>query len=298
MLLGAARYLAETRNFDGTVYLIFQPAEETVGGADMMIKEGLFDRFPMERVFGMHNWPALPAGTFAWREGPVMAAVGNVTIDITGRGGHGAQPHLTVDPILVSAHIITGLQTIVSRSVDPAESAVVTIGQISAGNANNVIPETVHMEGTARWFAPAIGDKLEMGVHRIASGIAASLGAQAEVRFVRSYPATVNNAVATQLAVCAACAVAGESRVRPMQHPSMGSEDFAYMLNARPGCYILLGGGRGSDDAMVHHPRYDFNDDILTVGASYWATLVEQLLARRGESTHASSNGSLRVNDR
>ena len=282
MLLGAARYLAETRNFDGTVYVIFQPAEENLAGGEIMVKEGLFERCPMQQVFGMHNWPTVPAGTFTWREGPVMAAVANIEITITGKGAHGAHPDHGIDPIVVAAQIVSAFQSIVARSIDPTESGVVTIGHIAGGHTYNVIPETVAMKGTARWFNPAVGDKLEEGVHRLAVGIAASFGATAEVVFDRAYPPTVNDAAATQMAVGAARTVAGEARVVPMKNPTMGGEDFAFMLNAKQGSYIMLGGGRGGNDHMVHHPAYDFNDEILPVGASYWATLAEQLLPREG----------------
>jgi hippurate hydrolase len=281
MLLGAAKYLAETRNFDGTVYVIFQPAEENMAGGDIMVKEGLFDRCPVEMVFGMHNWPQMPAGTFAWREGPVMAAVANIEITITGKGAHGAMPHFGIDPVVIASHIVTALQTIVARNVEPLDAGVVTIGHIAGGHTYNVIPETVRMLGTARWFTDRVGDQLENGVRRLATGIAESFGAHANVVFSRDYPATINDPEATTLARRAAEAVAGEARVRFMEKPTMGGEDFAFMLNAKQGSYIMLGGGRGKDDAMVHHPRYDFNDEVLPVGASYWATLAEQLLARK-----------------
>jgi amidohydrolase len=278
MLLGAAKYLAETRNFDGTVYVIFQPAEENLAGGEIMVKEGLFDRFPMEMVFGMHNWPQLPAGTFAWRHGPIMAAVANIEITITGKGTHGAQPHFGTDPILIASQIVTALQSIVARTVDPLESGVVTIGHINGGHTYNVIPETVHMKGTARWFEPKVGDQLENGVRRLATGIAESFGATAEVMFQRSYPATVNDPDATDMTREVATMVAGDARVRPMPNPTMGGEDFSFMLNAKKGSYIMLGAGRAPGDAMVHHPAYDFNDEILPIGASYWATLAERLL--------------------
>jgi hippurate hydrolase len=278
MLLGAARYLAETRNFAGTVYVIFQPAEEGLAGGRVMVEEGLFERFPMRMVFGMHNWPQFPAGQFAWRHGPVMAACAAIDITVTGRGGHAAMPHAGIDPIVVAAHIVTALQTIVSRSLDPVESGVVSIGHISGGDTFNVIPQTVRMLGTARWFSPKVGEQLEAGVHRIAGGIAASLGATAEVNYRRTYIATVNDPDATDLAAHAARTVAGEARVAHMDKPTMGGEDFSFMLAAKPGSYLMLGAARGPDDAMVHHPKYDFNDAILPVGASYWATLAEQLL--------------------
>jgi amidohydrolase len=278
MLLGAARYLAETRNFDGTVYVIFQPAEEGGGGGQVMVQEGLFERFPMQQVYGMHNWPTLPAGAFTWRNGPIMAATGEINITVTGRGAHGAKPNEGIDPILVAAHIVTALQSLVSRGMEPTDAGVVTIGAIHAGHAENVIPERAVMKGTARWFEPAVGDLLEAGVHRIATGVAAAFGARAEVIFKRNYPATINDAEATSLSRIAAATVAGEARVVPMERPTMGAEDFSFMLNAKQGSYILLGGGRGTDDPGVHHPQYDFNDEVLPVGASYWATLTEQLL--------------------
>ncbi len=282
MLLGAAKYLAETRNFDGTVYVIFQPAEENLAGGEMMVKEGLFERFPMDQVFGLHNWPGLPEGVFAWRDGPVMAAVANIEITVTGRGSHGAQPHNGIDPIVVSAAIVQAFQSIVARTLRPTDAGVVTIGSIQGGQIYNVIPETVRMLGTARWFKPKVGDQLEQGVHRLATSIAEGFGARAEIEFKRMYPATVNNSEAMAMAREAAEAVVGEARVEPMDQPTMGGEDFSFMLNAKQGSYIMLGARRSPDDAMVHHPRYDFNDALLPVGASYWATLAEQRLPRRG----------------
>ena len=280
MLLGAARYLAETRNFSGTVYVIFQPAEENGGGGRVMVQDGVFERFPMKQVFGMHNWPSFPAGTFKWRAGPVMAAVADIIIDVTGRGAHGAQPNQGIDPVVVSAAIVQGLQSLVARNLDPVESGVVTIGSIHGGQAPNVIPETVRMLGTARWFSPAVGDVVEAGVKRLATSIAEGYGASAVAQFIRTYPATVNDADAVALARDAAVAVQGEARVQHMDQPTMGGEDFSFMLNEKPGAYIMLGAGRAPGDVGVHHPKYDFNDDVLTVGASYWATLAERLLPR------------------
>ncbi len=280
MLLGAAKYLAETRNFDGTVYVVFQPAEENGGGGGVMVKEGLFARFPMERIFGLHNWPGAPAGSFLWREGPVMAAVAGLEITVTGRGGHGALPYQTIDPILVSAAIIQALQSIVARNLDAADAGVITIGSIHAGEAGNVIPETVRMTGTARWFLPEVGDLLERRFKDTVTGIAASFGATAEPVFRRAYPATINEADSTRLAVRAAETVVGAGHIQHMDKPTMGAEDFAFMLEAKAGSYLMLGGGRGADDASVHHPLYDFNDEILPMGASYWVTLAEQLLPR------------------
>jgi len=280
MLLGAAKYLAETRNFDGTAYVIFQPAEEVLGGGRMMVEEGLFHRFPMRQVFGMHNWPSAPEGMFLWRNGPVMAATATIDVTVTGVGTHGALPHRGIDPIVVASHIVTALQSVISRSIDPIAAGVVTIGEISAGNTYNVIPETVRMKGTARWFAPEVGERIEEGVKRLARGIAESFGAHAEVTYSRNYPTTVNDPEATLFARRAAEAVAGEARVAEGQ-PTTGAEDFAFMLNAKQGSYIMLGAARTRNDPMLHHPKYDFNDAILPLGASYWATLVEQNLPRQ-----------------
>ncbi len=280
MLLGAAKYLAETRNFDGTVYLIFQPAEEFEAGADKMVKDGLFTKCPMDMVFGLHNWPQSPAGTFLWRTGDVMAAVGWIDITITGKGSHGAFPHQGVDTIMVAANIVTALQTIVSRNMEPIQGGVVSIGHISGGDAYNILPERVVMKGTARWFRPEVGELIEKGVHRLATGIAESFGAKAEVRFSRHAPATVNDEDATTLAVSVANSISGEARVKHMPSPTMGGEDFAYMLNEKQGAYLMLGGGRGKDEPLLHHPKYDFNDEILPVGSSWYSTLVEKYLAR------------------
>jgi hippurate hydrolase len=282
MLLGAARYLAETRNFAGTVYVIFQPAEENLGGGRAMVEEGLFSRFPMERVFGMHNWPGAPEGTFWWREGPVMAAVANLDVTITGTGAHGAMPHQGNDPVVIAAHIVTALQSVVARNVEPVEAGVITIGHIQGGDTWNVIPESVMLRGTARWFRPEVGDLLERKFLEISTGIAAAFGAKAEARFERAYPATVNEPESTRLTLPAARAVAGEARVQHMPKPTMGGEDFSFMLEAKAGSYIMLGAGRSDSDPQVHHPRYDFNDAVLPIGASYWAVLAEQLLPRAG----------------
>jgi len=282
MLLGAAKYLAETRNFDGTVYLIFQPAEEYEGGAHKMVEDGLFVRCPMQRVYGLHNWPEMKAGTFIWRTGAVMAAVAFFDIVITGRGSHGASPHQGVDPIVVSSAIVSALQTIVSRSIEPIEGGVVSIGSISGGDAYNILPERVTMKGTARWYQPEVGDQIENGMRRLINGIAESFGATAELTYFRHAPATVNDADATVLAAEAAVTVAGADHVKQMRAPTMGGEDFAYMLQAKQGAYLMLGSGRGEQDPLLHHPRYDFNDDILPMGASWWAAMVEQQLDKAG----------------
>ena len=295
MLLGAARYLAETRNFAGTVYLIFQPAEEQGGGGAVMVKDGLFERCPMDRVFGMHNWPSEPTGTFNWRVGPTMAASAELTIAVRGVGAHGAQPHNGIDPIVVSGAIVSALQSVVARNVRPTETAVLTIGEIRGGNAFNVIPAEVTMRGTARWFTPAVGDLLEEAFGRIVRATAEAYGATADSTFARSYPALVNEEASTVLARRAAASVVGEDRVRPMDQPTMGAEDFSFMLNERPGSYLMLGAARDAahgSNPQVHHPGYDFNDAILTTGASYWATLAEQVLPRAAESGSRSGGGT------
>jgi amidohydrolase len=280
MLLGAAKYLAETRNFDGTVYLIFQPAEEFEGGAHGMVADGLFQRCPMDKIYGLHNWPQMKAGTFLWRTGPVMAAVGFFDITVTGRGSHGALPHQGVDSIVVSAQIINAVQTIISRGIEPIQGGVVSIGSIQGGDAHNILPERVTMKGTARWYQPEVGDRIERGLRQLVPGIAESFGAKAELVFRRHCPATVNDPAATQLAVDAASAISGAEGVREMLAPTMGGEDFAFMLKEKQGAYLMLGGGRGPDEPLLHHPKYDFNDEILPVGASWWATLAEQQLAK------------------
>jgi len=281
MLLGAARYLAETRNFDGTIYVIFQPAEENEGGGRVMVEEGLFARFPMDRVYGLHNWPGLPAGHFAIREGNMMAAVANVEIRLAGKGAHGAMPHLGIDPVLIAAHIVTALQSIVSRNADPCDPAVVTISMIQGGDTWNVIPQTLLMRGTTRWFDKATGDLLEKRVPEVAKQVAAAFGAVAEVDYMRAYPATINDPVATGEAMRAAKEVAGADKVHIATKPTMGAEDFAFLLNAKQGAYIFMGTGRTPHDPMCHHPGFDFNDAMIPLGASYWVRLAEQMLPRQ-----------------
>jgi amidohydrolase len=278
MLLGAARYLSETRDFAGTVYLIFQPAEEAENGGDLMVRDGLFERFPMSRVFGLHNWPTVPAGVFLWREGPVLAACADIDITIIGKGAHAAHPEQGIDPVLIAAHVVTALQALVSRQLDPVEHGVISICQITGGDGYNIIPETVRLKGSARWFAPEVGDRLEAGVRRIATGTAETFGGKADIVFNRTCPATVNEAEATALARSAAERVAGQACVRQLAKPSMGAEDFAFMLSRQSGSYMILGSGRPDGSAKLHSPYYDFNDDILPVGAAYWAALVEQVL--------------------
>jgi hippurate hydrolase len=278
MLLGAAQHLARTRQFRGTVQFIFQPAEEGLGGGDRMVKEGLFDQFPVDSVYGLHNWPGMPLGTIGVRPGPMMASADLIDIEVRGKGGHGALPHLAVDPIVVAAHIVTALQTLVSRSTDPLQSAVVSITAIEGGQAHNVIPERVQMRGTVRTFSPTVRDMLESGIQRVAGGVAAGLGAEAVVRYRRLFPVLQNAVREVGIAVRAATAVVGAGNVFDAIEPIMGSEDFAFMLEAKPGAYVFLGQDGTPGSCMVHNPRYDFNDALLPIGASYWVSLVEQVL--------------------
>ena len=277
MLLGAARYLAETRNFAGTVHFIFQPAEENEGGGRVMIEQGLFEKFPVESVFGMHNRPGLPVGEFAVRSGPLLAASDSFEITVEGKGAHGGMPHLGVDPVVAAAQIVLGLQTIASRNTHPVDGAVVSVTQVHGGDAFNVIPDEVVLRGTTRSFKPAVQDAIEAGIRRIAEGTAASLGATVKVQYWRCYPPTINSEAETELAAGVAAEVAGAKNVKRDIMPSMGAEDFSFMLQAKPGCYMLIGNGEKS--AGLHNPHYDFNDEILPLGASYWARLVERVLA-------------------
>ncbi|MCH9011526.1 MAG: amidohydrolase [Proteobacteria bacterium] len=284
MLLGAARYLAETRNFDGTVYFIFQPAEENEGGARVMVEEGLFERFPAEAVYGMHNMPGLATGRVGLRAGPAMAAFDIFEITVTGDGTHAAMPHLGNDPVVIAAQIVGALQTIVSRRADPIDSVVVSVTQFHAGDTWNVIPEQAVLRGTARCFKPEVRDLIEAEIQKIAEGICAAHGATMAFRYERRYPALVNTERETGIAAGVAAQVVGEDKVALGAPPLMGSEDFAYMLESRPGCYIWLGNGEagGPGGCNVHNPRYDFNDEISVIGASYWAKLVETTLPRGG----------------
>jgi hippurate hydrolase len=280
MLLGAARYLAETRNFAGTVHVVFQPAEENEGGGRAMVEEGLFRRFPVDAVYGMHNWPGLPVGEFAVRPGAMLAACDLFEIVVEGTGAHAALPHLGIDPIICAAQIATALQTVTSRNTHPLESAVLSITQFHGGDTWNVIPDRVVLRGTARSFKPELSGRIEAALRRIATGTAAAMGARVEITYDRRYPATVNSAAETEVAIAAASAVVGPSHVDRNVQPTMGSEDFAFMLNEKPGCYIFIGNGVGERSAGLHNPHYDFNDEILPIGASYWARLVEQVLGR------------------
>lgn len=282
MLLGAAKHLAATRDFAGTVHVVFQPAEEGGAGGEVMVREGLFEQFPAEQVFGLHNWPGLPRGEMAVHAGPVMAATDQFTITIEGRGGHAAMPHQTPDPVVCGAQVVLGLQTIVSRVADPADMAVVSVTCFEAGTAFNVIPPRAVLKGTVRTVAPATRDMVEARMARIVAGVCAAHGLEGSVDYQRQYPATINTAAEAEIAARAAAQVVGEGRVHRALPPSMGGEDFAYMLQARPGCYVWLGTGQGAGTPGLHHPRFDFDDPSLPVGASYWVRLVEERLGKAG----------------
>ena len=282
MLLAAARHLAAHPGFSGTVRFVFQPAEEAAGGAEVMIDEGLFEKFPMQRVFGLHNWPGLPAGHFAMRTGPMMASMDCFDARIIGRGAHGALPHHGIDPVLVFAHAVTLLQSIVSRNVDPLRAAVVSVTKVRGGDAHNVIPEAIEFGGAIRAFEPEIRRFAKRRLEEILSQVAASFGAEASVEFPVQVPAVMNDAEATKLAARAAAEVAGADAVDMQAEPVLGSEDFSLMLEKQRGCYAFIGNGDGAGSCMIHNPSYDFNDDILTVGASYWVRLARAAVASGG----------------
>ena len=281
MLLGAARYLAETRAFSGTVHFIFQPAEENEGGGRAMIEDGLFRQFPVEAVYGMHNWPGMPVGWFGVRPGPMMAAFDIFEIVVDGHGALAAMPHLGVDAIVTGSAIVGALQTIASRATDPLDSAVVSVTRFQAGDTWNVLPDRAVLAGTTRSFRPEVRDSLEPAIRRIAGAIAEAHGATADVHYERRYPPTINDAAETERAAAAAAAVVGADNVERGPRPSMGAEDFAFMLNEVPGAYVWLGNGGREGGCTLHNPRYDFNDAALPIGASYWATLVESVLPQR-----------------
>ncbi|TMG87702.1 MAG: amidohydrolase [Betaproteobacteria bacterium] len=281
MLLGAAKAMAQRKRLDGTVYFIFQPAEENEGGGRVMVEEGLFARFPMRAVYGMHNWPRLPAGTFAMRPGPLMGAYDIFEIIVTGKGAHAAMAYTGKDPMLFAAQAINALQTIVARNLHPQDAGVVSVTQVHGGDTWNVIPQEVVLRGTVRAFKREVQDLIEQRIRGIVAGVAATFDMSATVRYERRYPALVNSEAETQHAIVAATAVVGATNVEINPTPEMGSEDFAFMLQAKPGCYVWLGAGRGADTPNIHSPHYDFNDDVLPIGASYWVTLAEQQLAER-----------------
>jgi amidohydrolase len=272
MLLGAAKYLAETRDFDGTAVLIFQPAEEGGAGGKAMLEDGLVERFNIGEVYGMHNMPGIPIGQFALTPGPMMAAADRFDVVIEGRGGHAAYPHQTIDTVLTTAHIITALQSIVARNVNPLEAAVVSVTAVHAGEAFNVMPQTVSLRGTVRTLTPKMRAHVEKRFHEVVEATAKAFGATATVTYSHGYPVTQNHPAQTEFATAVARRVAGPNGVSPAMRPSMGAEDFSFMLEARPGAFIFVGNG---DSAGLHHPAYDFNDDALPTGIGYWATLVE-----------------------
>ncbi|WP_424812626.1 M20 aminoacylase family protein [Roseococcus sp. YIM B11640] len=281
MLLGAAKYLAETKNFDGTVHFLFQPAEEGGGGARVMIEEGLFQRFPCDSVYGVHNDPGLKLGETSVVAGPILAASDRVTITVKGRGGHAARPHMSLDPIVTGAQIVVAMQGIVARRVDPLDSAVISLCQFHSGTASNVIPDTATINGTIRTLRAETRDEMERLITQIATNIGLANDAEVVVEYKRGYPPTVNHEAETERAALAAAKVMGTDRVIRKRLPAMGAEDFSYMLIERPGCFLKLGqAGADKGGVPVHNTKYDFNDDLLPIGASFFATLVEQELAR------------------
>jgi amidohydrolase len=287
MLLAAAQHFAKHRNFDGTVYLIFQPAEEGGGGARVMIEDGLFTQFPMDAVFGMHNWPGMAVGKFAASPGPVMASTSEFKITIRGKGGHAALPHNSVDPIPVAAALIQGFQTIISRNKKPIDAGVISVTMVHAGEATNVIPNSCELQGTVRTFSTQVLDMVQGRMQAMADSLCASYGAQCDFEFVRNYPPTINSAPEAEFARKVMADIVGADSVLT-QEPTMGAEDFAYMLQAKPGCYAFIANGDGSHremghgggPCMLHNPSYDFNDDLIPLGATYWVRLAEAWLAK------------------
>jgi hippurate hydrolase len=280
MLLGAAKYLSETRNFEGAVHFIFQPAEEGGGGGRVMVEEGLFDKFPCDAVFAIHNKPGLGIGRIATRPGPLLAAADRFDIRIDARGGHAAYPHLSVDPIVIASQIVLALQGVVSRNVDPGDAAVLTVGFIKGGSAYNVIPPDTALGGTVRTTTPANRDLVERRIREICAGAAAMHGVKVEVDYRRGYPPTINNAEQAAFAAGVAAEVCGDGHVLRDVRPEMGAEDFSYMLNARPGAMVWLGNGPGDGGCLLHNPRYDFNDMAIPFGTSFFARLAERYLAK------------------
>lgn len=276
MLLGAAKYLAETRNFNGSVAVIFQPAEEGGAGGKAMVDDGMMDRFNISSVYGMHNMPGVPVGSFAIRPGPIMAATDQFDVTVHGHGGHAAQPHRNVDPVVISSQIISSLQTIVSRNANPLDSLVVSVTKIHAGDAYNVIPAKVEFAGTIRTLTPEMRELAEKRFRETVTGLASALGGKAEVKYHRGYPATINHEAETEFAARIAADVAGAGRVDTAAAPVMGGEDFSFMLLERPGAFIFMGNG---DTANLHNPHYDFADEAIPHGVSYWVRLVETALA-------------------
>jgi amidohydrolase len=288
MLLGAASYLAQHRNFDGTVYFIFQPAEEGGGGAQRMIDDGLFEKCPMQGVFGMHNWPGMAVGTFGTRPGAMMASSNEFKVTVRGRGSHAAQPHKSVDPIMVAIQIAQSWQSIVTRNKSPVDTGVLSITQIHAGSATNIIPDDATLIGTVRTFATDVLDLIEQRMLCIAEHTALAFGATIDFCFKRNYPPLINHASETQFATQVLCNMVGEAQIDSSVEPTMGAEDFAFMLQNKPGCYVFIGNGEGAHRSEghglgpcnLHNPCYDFNDDLLSIGATYWVRLAESYLPR------------------
>jgi hippurate hydrolase len=288
MLLGAAHFLSRHRNFDGTVYVIFQPAEEGGGGAKRMMDDGLFERCPMEAVFGMHNWPGMPAGHMGAVVGPMMASSNEFELTIHGKGSHAAQPHMSIDPIMVAVQIAQSWQTIVSRNASPLDSAVLSVTQIHSGSATNIVPDSALMIGTVRTFNIPVLDMVESRMRQVAEHTAAAFGARVEFGFKRNYPPLINHAPETRFALDVMADVVGHERIVSEVEPTMGAEDFAFMLLDKPGCYVFIGNGDGGHrdhghglgPCNLHNPSYDFNDDLLPVGASYWSRLASEFLNR------------------
>ncbi|MDE2428112.1 MAG: amidohydrolase [Burkholderiales bacterium] len=288
MLLGAAHYLSQHRDFDGTVYVIFQPAEEGGGGARRMIEDGLFEKYPMEAVFGMHNWPGVAVGTFGVTAGPMMASSNEFEVIVKGKGAHAAQPHKGIDPIIAAIQIAQSWQTIVSRNANPLESAVLSVTQIHSGSATNVIPDDATLIGTVRTFSTEMLDMVERRMRTIAEHTAAAFDAEVDFRFKRNYPPLINHAKETAFATEVMRAVVGHDKVEAQVEPTMGAEDFAFMLQAKPGCYVFIGNGEGEHRDIghglgpcnLHNPSYDFNDDLLPIGATYWVRLAESYLKK------------------
>ena len=279
MLLGAARYLAGNRNFDGTAVLIFQPAEESEGGAAVMIEDGLFEQFPVDAVYGLHNWPGIPVGEMAVMPGPVMAGTCAFEITVRGHGCHAAMPHQGIDTIVAASQLVQALQTVVSRNLHPCDAAVVSVTQFHSGSAWNIIPEEAVLRGTIRTFKPEVQELVERAVERLCSGVASANGAQIGVVFDHRYPPTVNSAAETDICRSVAATLLGDDKVRHDELPSMGAEDFAYMLREKPGCYVWLGNGPGTGGCTLHNPHYDFNDEIIGLGVRYWVSLVQETLS-------------------
>jgi amidohydrolase len=291
MLLGAAKYLAATREFDGTVHFIFQPAEENEGGGRAMVEQGLFEKFPCDSVYGLHNWPGMPVGQFGVMSGPMMASFDIFEIAVGGRGAHAAMPHDGIDPVVAASAAVQALQTIASRSINPVDAAVVTVTQFHAGDTWNVIPAQALLRGTTRAFSPDVQVAIESGIRRVMAGIDATYGTISAVRYERRYPPTINSPREAAVAAEAIAKVVGEENVLSDLQPTMGAEDFAFMLQARPGCYVWMGNGPGESGCRLHNPRYDFNDECLPIGASYWAKLVEHVLARESRGGSRERDG-------